>query len=164
MATTWIVRRARFYAPGHASYIVRRGTPEPQPTPKSYDALTDMAYVADNDDGTEVDVGTAPWPDCDCPDCGAVLVWAEAGFMPGHRICPRCGGHWEVTTRASLPSITTASGYEVTDPKSPLLTATEAGRLVARQGRTLDAGASRAMVEGYYDERAAMSVLGEGAP
>jgi len=32
-----------------------------------------------------------------CTDCGVgTLRWAEAGFAPYHRICSRCGSHWEL--------------------------------------------------------------------
>ena len=28
--------------------------------------------------------------------CGGVLRWAEAGYPPWHRICDRCGAHWDL--------------------------------------------------------------------
>lgn len=30
-----------------------------------------------------------------CP-CGGVMQWAEAGYVPWHRICDHCGAHWDV--------------------------------------------------------------------
>lgn len=57
-----------------------------------------LPYKWIKDDGKRVDCGTEPWPtDVICPDCGKAEVrWAEAGYVPGHRICPRCGSHWEL--------------------------------------------------------------------
>jgi len=32
-----------------------------------------------------------------CPDCGhGHLQWAEAGYVPYHRICDVCGSHWDL--------------------------------------------------------------------
>jgi hypothetical protein len=32
-----------------------------------------------------------------CGDCGrGTLMWAEAGYVPWHRICGHCGSHWEL--------------------------------------------------------------------
>ena len=32
-----------------------------------------------------------------CADCGVgPLVWAEAGYVPWHRICSVCGSHWDL--------------------------------------------------------------------
>lgn len=32
-----------------------------------------------------------------CTDCGrGTLQWAEAGYVPWHRICDACGSHWDL--------------------------------------------------------------------
>lgn len=32
-----------------------------------------------------------------CADCGVgTLIWAEAGYVPWHRICNVCGSHWSL--------------------------------------------------------------------
>lgn len=32
-----------------------------------------------------------------CDDChSGHLVWAEAGYVPWHRICNYCGSHWDL--------------------------------------------------------------------
>lgn len=67
---------------GHAQYKVR-----------IRDEYTD-------DDGAIV----GPWLTADagwgadegpCP-CGGIMRWAEAGYVPWHRICDRCGSHWDM--------------------------------------------------------------------
>lgn len=30
-----------------------------------------------------------------CP-CGGIMRWAEAGYVPWHRICDHCGAHWDL--------------------------------------------------------------------
>jgi hypothetical protein len=35
------------------------------------------------------------WNEGPCP-CGGILRWAEAGYVPWHRICDRCGSHWDM--------------------------------------------------------------------
>jgi hypothetical protein len=32
-----------------------------------------------------------------CHNCGGRLLWAEAGYVPGYRICETCGRSWVVT-------------------------------------------------------------------
>ena len=59
------------------------------------------------DDGLLVPLGYEPWPSANCPDCAQKgrehpLVWAEAGFVPGHRVCLWCGSHFELTTDRAL--------------------------------------------------------------
>ena len=49
-------------------------------------------------------------------------------------------------------SITTKTGYVVTDPRSPLLTAAEYGTLMARLGRSLDGGATPEAYRAYAAE------------
>lgn len=41
--------------------------------------------------------------DIPCPTaCGGKIRWAEAGFMPGHRICEHCGRRYRVIGPAAL--------------------------------------------------------------
>lgn len=35
------------------------------------------------------------WNEGPCP-CGGIMRWAEAGYVPWHRICDRCGEHWDL--------------------------------------------------------------------
>lgn len=35
------------------------------------------------------------WNEGPCP-CGGIMRWAEAGYVPWHRICERCGSHWDL--------------------------------------------------------------------
>ena len=35
------------------------------------------------------------WNGGPCP-CGGIMQWAEAGYVPWHRICDRCGSHWDL--------------------------------------------------------------------
>ena len=32
--------------------------------------------------------------DVPCPSCEGTVRWAEAGYVPGYRICDGCGQHW----------------------------------------------------------------------
>lgn len=79
--------------------VLRRAEPV-----TDYAALLDGSEHAiehHDDDGREALCGTEPWPtDVPCPDCElGPIAWAEAGFVPGHRICPWCGSHWSLETR-----------------------------------------------------------------
>lgn len=64
----------------------------------------DLAYVYRPDDGAcwgpEL---REPWPEAvPCPDCARRghpdhhVVWWEAAFAPGHRLCLWCGSHWSL--------------------------------------------------------------------
>jgi len=33
-----------------------------------------------------------------CPDCGGILIWWEAGYIPGTRRCLDCASLFEVTS------------------------------------------------------------------
>ena len=55
------------------------------------------------DDGLRIDMGpvTGAWYDVplpSCPDCGADLMWFEAGYVPGPRQCAGCGSLFSVQT------------------------------------------------------------------
>jgi len=73
--------------------------------------LYDIPYKSGRDDGLKKSLpfcwecsqhDDAPAHQCVrvqpiCPDCDAgMLIWAEAGYVPWHRICNHCGSHWEL--------------------------------------------------------------------
>ena len=42
--------------------------------------------------------------DVPCPTgCGGTVFWAEAGFVPGYRICNKCLRHWMASGNAKAP-------------------------------------------------------------
>lgn len=86
-----------------SDYSVRIGRSRRKHLPKSYDELVSLPYRSTDDDGKQVECGTEPWPDnVICPDCEkVVVVWAEACYVPGHRICPLCGSHFELCSPAT---------------------------------------------------------------
>ena len=44
--------------------------------------------------------------DVTCPGCGRGHVrWAEAGYVPGYRICDRCGGHYLARGNSANPTL-----------------------------------------------------------
>jgi hypothetical protein len=63
-----------------------------------------------------------------CPACGAgTPQWAEAGHVPGYRVCDHCGRGWEVSFQRdgeallltlSIPE--TSTGLEWSMPSAPL--------------------------------------------
>lgn len=65
---------------------------------QNYDELYTMPYKETEDDGKEVTVTREEdWPDdIPCLDCGGEIFRAEAGYVPGHRICKRCGSRWSL--------------------------------------------------------------------
>ncbi len=77
-----------------AEYVTRRGRARPKQR-KTIDRRShyDLPYREAPDDGAIlVHVGAA-LPTC--LDCGVgKLQWAEAGYVPWHRICDGCGSHW----------------------------------------------------------------------
>lgn len=79
-------------------YTVRIGCRKRGRDAKSYEDLVDSAYKSAADDGKKTLCGTDPWPqNVTCPDCQkAEVVWAEAAYVSGHRICPHCGSHWSL--------------------------------------------------------------------
>ena len=45
--------------------------------------------------------------DVPCPCCdGGTARWAEAGFVPGYRICDECGRHFLAGGTAADPTLT----------------------------------------------------------
>jgi hypothetical protein len=82
---------------------------------RSYDELLGLPTTERPDDGLVVPLpdcpackrhdGYAPAHTCPrvnptCPDCGrGTLMWAEAGYVPWHRICSVCGSHWDLHPR-----------------------------------------------------------------
>ena len=49
------------------------------------------------------------WPavtDVPCPrQCGGTVRWAEAGYVPGYRICDGCGRHFLAGGTTSAPTL-----------------------------------------------------------
>jgi hypothetical protein len=44
----------------------------------------------------EVSAGRMDWPQrIPCPHCWHWIVWAEAAYVPGYRICAGCHRHWQ---------------------------------------------------------------------
>lgn len=106
------------------SYQCRKGTTVSDHEAEDYDDLLSQETEYIDDDGLEATTECAacqaqfwagpdetshyryladPQPDqhiCmnpPCPDCGVgMLLWAEAGYVPWHRVCNRCGSHWEL--------------------------------------------------------------------
>lgn len=72
-----------------SDYFTLRGTSRrKEPTPDIYSLPNREAP----DDGAIV-LGVSPLI---CSDCGrGRLIWAEAGYVPWHRICECCGSHWD---------------------------------------------------------------------
>lgn len=54
------------------------------------------------------------WPavtDVACPCCdGGTIRWAEAGYVPGYRICDRCGRHFLAGGTAGQPTLIRVTG------------------------------------------------------
>lgn len=73
-----------------SEYMTRRGTRKgPHPTD-----IYRIPYDEADDDGRIIVAG-GNFPIC--PDCGrGHLQWAEAGYVPWHRICDVCGSHWDL--------------------------------------------------------------------
>mgnify|MGYP001586998921 CR=1 FL=1 len=76
------------------TYSVRIGKSRNNKPITSYDSLLRLEYEYRKDDGKFVLCGKESWPEVKCLDCKKTdVVWAEACFVPGHRICPYCGSH-----------------------------------------------------------------------
>jgi hypothetical protein len=49
------------------------------------------------------------WPsvtEVPCPaGCGGVVLWAEAGYVPGYRICDRCDRHYLANGSREAPTL-----------------------------------------------------------
>ena len=44
--------------------------------------------------------------DVPCPSaCGGTVRWAEAGYVPGYRICDRCGRHYLAGGTGEAPTL-----------------------------------------------------------
>jgi hypothetical protein len=45
-----------------------------------------------------IEIRGTDWPQqLPCPHCRDWIVWAEAGYVPGRRICRGCHRHWRIT-------------------------------------------------------------------
>jgi hypothetical protein len=79
-----------------ADYFTRVGAVVRPAPATDYAALVDQPTRAVADDGTVI-VHVGDPTSVTCVDCGVGrLRWAEAGHVPGHRICDRCGSHWDL--------------------------------------------------------------------
>lgn len=78
-------------------YRVRVGVIVRKRPVKTYDALLGLPTEDAEDDGKVVywGPGNHAWNEGVC-ECGGTLRWAEAGYVPWHRICDRCGSHWDM--------------------------------------------------------------------
>lgn len=78
-------------------YTTLRGTSRLSTPASSYQELLRLGERGDEapDDGAVIlHVGDL---EPTCSDCGVgQLQWAEAGYVPWHRICDRCGSHWDL--------------------------------------------------------------------
>jgi hypothetical protein len=89
------------------AYTTRVGRPRPEPA-RTYDELLALPSREQPDDGLVLGpwVTTAEsgwdWNEGPCA-CGGILRWAEAGYVPWHRICDRCGSHWELHVIGLVP-------------------------------------------------------------
>lgn len=77
------------------SYTVRVGTKKHKKPAQSYNDLLYLPTRCVDDDGLHLEhVGNISPT---CPDCKrGTLQWAEAGYVPWHRICDHCGSHWDL--------------------------------------------------------------------
>jgi len=49
--------------------------------------------------------------DVPCPaDCGGTVRWAEAGYVPGYRICDQCGRHYMARGTMAAPVLALVGG------------------------------------------------------
>lgn len=47
---------------------------------------------------SRIEITGTDWPQqIPCPHCEDWIVWAEAGYVPGYRICRGCHRHWQTT-------------------------------------------------------------------
>ncbi len=47
---------------------------------------------------SRIEICNSYWPQTmPCPHCQSWIVWAEAGYVPGYRICSGCHRHWRMT-------------------------------------------------------------------
>lgn len=42
---------------------------------------------------------------CPIPGCDGTIRWAEAGYVPGYRICDGCGRHFLARGHAAAPTL-----------------------------------------------------------
>jgi hypothetical protein len=89
------------------AYTTRVGRPRRR-TARTYHELLALPSREQPDDGLVLGpwVTTAEsgwdWNEGPCA-CGGILRWAEAGYGPWHRICDRCGSHWELNLITLVP-------------------------------------------------------------
>lgn len=81
-----------------SDYTVRIGTRRAKTPARDLYAIP---YRASDDDGRLQCWITGPqatwaWNTGPCPCGHGVMQWAEAGYVAWHRICDRCGSHWDL--------------------------------------------------------------------
>lgn len=42
---------------------------------------------------------------CPTESCGGTIRWAEAGYVPGYRVCDQCGRHFLAKGNAAAPTL-----------------------------------------------------------
>ena len=75
-----------------------------------YDMAPAPPRIIETADGQRLDAGQEYWPavtDVPCPaeGCGGTIRWAEAGYVPGYRICDKCGRHFLAGGTATAPTL-----------------------------------------------------------
>lgn len=100
MNTITVTRYGADYAGHHGDamtdpYMTRVGTRRRAEPVASYRELLRQPTRYQRDDGRML-VHAGP-SEPTCPDCQrGTLRWAEAGYVPWHRVCTCCGSHWEL--------------------------------------------------------------------
>lgn len=108
-----------------SDYEVRIGTTVRAEPVGSYNELLGQPTAYAEDDGALAGPWLAngrsgpSWNEGRCP-CGGTLCWAEAGYAPWHRVCDRCGSHWEMRpvtlfTSRGRPAGERIAGYRLPD-------------------------------------------------
>lgn len=47
---------------------------------------------------------------CPLPECDGTVQWAEAGYVPGYRICDKCGHHFLASGTVDRPELVLMRG------------------------------------------------------
>ena len=93
------LRRERYYieaADGMEAFFYMGYWVDDVPAKKSSDV--DLVYHSriSWQGGAGTPLETLDYPNC--PDCGGLIQWAEAGAAPGSRQCVECGAYYVDTT------------------------------------------------------------------
>lgn len=90
------------------NYVIRRGTGDGRPAASFHELVTRFEEAPDDGAAATLPVGRVEVP---CLDCGGALTPAEAGFDRGHRVCSRCGSHWQLRPRGARLELARARFY-----------------------------------------------------